>query len=133
VSGGVTINSVTTSTNTWTIPVNTTTTNTISPGDTLRIEVQESGRLSEACTPYVVVSCVPPSNPTVSPTTVTVSASNGRTVFSITGSQSGVLYTLEDLTGIDRGVSVFGNGGTVTVTSYAFSHTGNVQPAHECA
>jgi hypothetical protein len=120
VSGGVTINSVTTGTNTWTIPVNTTTTNTISPGDTLRIEVQESGRLSEACTPYVVVSCVPPSNPTVSPTMVTVSASNGRTVFSITGSQSGVLYTLEDLTGIDRGVSVFGNGGTVMVTSYAF-------------
>jgi hypothetical protein len=81
-----------TGTNAWS--VTSITANTLYPGGILSIDVQEPNRLVETC-PVVatnMVSCVTPSNPAVAPVTVVVSAGTGKTVFTITGSQSGILY-----------------------------------------
>jgi hypothetical protein len=117
---GYAIDSATTNNNVWSIPVNTTTSNIIYPGAVLTVEVQEPSKFSEVCSASVTVACVAPSNPSGFPTTVALSNSNGQTTFTISNSESNVLYTLEDLSGVDKSTSVFGNNGSITLTSYAF-------------
>lgn len=117
---GYEIGSVATATNAWSIPVNTTFTNGIYPGAVLTISVQEPSRFAEQCVASVTVSCSAPATPLVTPATVTVSNANGQTNFTVSNSQSGVLYTLENLSGTDQSVSVFGNDATISLTSYAF-------------
>ncbi|MCU7547485.1 T9SS type A sorting domain-containing protein [Chitinophagaceae bacterium LB-8] len=102
----------------WTI---TPTANTLYPGGVLTTTTQSStGAEKTDCSGSVNISCSAPNAPSVSPTTVTVGNANGKTTFNISGSQSGVLYTLEDMSGVDKSTSVFGNSGTISVTSYAF-------------
>lgn len=113
-AGSVSVSNATT----WTI---TPSANTLYPGGVLTATTQTTGSAEKTdCAGSVTISCSAPSTPSASPVAVTLGNSNGMNVFTIASSQSGVLYTLEDLTGADKSVSVFGTGGSISVTSYAF-------------
>jgi hypothetical protein len=119
---GYIIGTTTTATNAWgPITVNSSFSNTLYAGGVLSIGIVETSKLEVLCpASSVTISCVAPTTPSVSPATVIITNANGQTTFTVSSSQSGVLYTLEDLAGIDKSVSVFGNGGSITLTSYAF-------------
>jgi hypothetical protein len=116
-----------TSATSWTIPV---TAGTLYPGGVLTVTTQSStGAEKTDCAGSVTVSCAAPIAPAVTHINVTVSRVDGRFVFNLSGSQSGVLYTLEDAAtsvvngntiNIDRSLSVFGTGSSISLTSYAF-------------
>jgi len=72
----------------------------------------------------VTITCAPPSAPAVLPSTAVPYDGTSKVKYTITNSQSGVLYTLENTSGVDQGTSVFGTGGSITITSNAFLAAG---------
>lgn len=100
------------------------------PGGVLTVTTQATSAAEKTdCSVSTTIACSAPAIPTVTPTSVVVNTSNGKATFTVSNSQSGVLYTLEDAASsvvsgntvyIDRSGSVFGTGGSITLTSYAF-------------
>jgi len=132
---GTLIGTTTTSTTAWgPITVNTTYLNKIYPGGVLSIGISTATTMEFICPSTVTVSCVPPATPVISLLSGSPGPTPGTVSYTITNSQVGVLYTLEDnITGtyptqtveIDRSSSQFGNGGNLTLTSTVFSEAGN--------
>ncbi|WDT67281.1 hypothetical protein [Cloacibacterium sp. TD35] len=110
------IGQATTSTTTWSITVGS---NKIYGGGVLSIGIIEGSNAEVICPNTVTATlvCTSPTSPTVTPTSFSVTEGATKSI-SITNSTSGVLYTLETSTGTDASTSYFGNGGTLTFTSY---------------
>jgi large repetitive protein len=132
---GTLIGTTTTSTTTWgPIAVNTNYLNKIYPGGVLSIGISTATTMEIICPSTVTVSCVPPATPVISLLSGSPGPTPGTVSYTITNSEVGVLYTLEDnITGTfptqtlntDRSSSQFGNGGNLTLTSTVFSEAGN--------
>lgn len=121
---GVAEGSVTISGTAWSIPVNTTVNNTIYAGAVLTIGIAEPAKIETLCAATVTVGCNTPSVPSVSPTNTSIVAGQ-KVTYTITSSQSGMLYALRnnaDTTNV--GASAFGNGGSITLLSDAFNTAG---------
>ena len=115
----------------WSITVNSTATNKLYAGGVLTTSIQATGQITQQCGSAVTVQCVAPAVPSIS-TTVPISTSNNNFSVTIFNSVSGVLYYIVDdqtsaplgqTTGAQRGVSQFGNGGSLTLTSSSFMST----------
>lgn len=121
---GISIGSVTTGTTSWTIPVNTTVNNTIYPGAVLTIGIQEASRTEIACAATTTVTCTPPAAPSFTPANTSISVGQSVT-FTVTGSQSGIMYALRDnADALNMGESKFGDGATITLSSAVFNTPG---------
>ena len=127
------IDTILTSTNTWSATINSAYYNIIYPDGVLSISAAESGKLETTCTITRTVLCIPASTPTVASSSGSPGAKFGSISYNITNSQVGVLYILEDningstpsqTNGKDRGISKFGNGGSLTITSNVFPESG---------
>lgn len=122
---GVSIGSVTTGTTAWTISgLSSTAFNNVYSGGVLTIGISTATSMEVICPASLTVQCTVPTAPTVSPTSTIIAA--GQTVtYTITGSQSGILYALRDNTDASNlGISTFGNGGTITATTTPFNTAG---------
>jgi len=119
---------VVTGAGTWSIDVNTTNLNTIYPGGVLTTTVENASEIPRSCPSSATVDCVPPAIPLFSPSPPSTIYT---TSFSLTISNSvtGVLYYIVDdqtnaglgqTIGTQRGASLFGNGGSLVLTSSAF-------------
>jgi plastocyanin len=112
-----------TSATTWNITVSPS--NPLYTGGVLTVGAQAtSGTLNRSCASTTTISCSAPTAPAVSPTSTTIAS--GQTVtYTITGSQSNVLYSIQNATsGASYAASQFGNGGTLNFTSLPFSTPG---------
>ena len=127
------IDTVLTSTNTWSATINSAYYNIIYPDGVLSISTAENGKLETACATTRTVLCIPPTTATVVSLEGSPGAKYGSISYTITNSQLGVLYILEDningsspsqTIGKDRGISKFGNGGSLTLTSDVFPEPG---------
>ena len=127
------IDTIVTSTNTWSATINSAYYNVIYPDGVLTVSTTESGKLETACGITRTVLCIPPSTPTVASSSGTPGAKYGSISYTITNTQPGVFYILEDnidgstplqTNGKDRGISKFGNGGSLTLTSDVFPESG---------
>lgn len=108
---------------TWTVTLSAP--NTLYSGGVLTVGAQAtSGTLNTSCASTTTVGCTNPTAPSVSPTLVNITT--GATVtFTLSGTESGVLYIVEDsATGTDYATSQFGNGGTQTFTTGVFTEPG---------
>ena len=127
------IDTISTSTNTWSATINSAYYNIIYPDGVLSISTAENGKFETACATTRAVLCIPPATPTVVSLEGSPGAKFGSISYTITNSQPGVLYILEDningssptqTIGKDRGISKFGNGGSLTITSDVFPEPG---------
>jgi len=121
---GVSEGSATISGTAWTIPVNTTVNNTIYAGAVLTIGIAEPAKIETICAASVTVGCNAPSVPSISPTNTSIVAGQ-KVTYTISSSQSGILYSLRnnaDTTNV--GASAFGNGGSITLLTDAFNIPG---------
>ena len=111
-------------TTTWSIPVNQNTTtyaDRLYAGGVLTVSAQAtSSTENSSCTSTTTVMCTPPSSTfTVSPVstaTVPFIVTSITQNIILSGSESGILYTLEDNSGVDKAISKFGNGSAITFT-----------------
>jgi hypothetical protein len=71
--------------------------NAIYAGAVLTIGITEPGKIEILCGASVMVSCTIPGAPVISPTISTIIAGQSVT-YNITGSQTGILYSLRDNT-----------------------------------
>ncbi|TWI44191.1 uncharacterized protein DUF11, partial [Flavobacterium glaciei] len=117
------IGSVVTNTATWTIPVNTTAFNRLNAGGVLSYGITESGNLELKCTSKITVECSKPAIPIIQNSSITI-AKDYTATFTITNSDTNTIYTLEDASGIDYSISVFGTGGSINLQSFPFNTSG---------
>ncbi|MFM2146568.1 MAG: hypothetical protein RL732_1404, partial [Bacteroidota bacterium] len=108
---------------TWTISV--TSPNTLDAGGVLTLGAQATnGTLNTTCSASTTVQCNVPGTPAVSPTLINIVTGSSAT-FTVTGTESGVLYIVEDsATGNDYATSQFGDGTTQTFTTDVFTVPG---------
>ena len=118
--------SVTTAT-TWTISgLNATYSNTIYPGGVLTVTTQATGAAEKTdCSSNVTVSCALPTTPVISPTSSTIQAGQSVT-FSITSTQSGIVYSVTDAgsSTTNYAVSKWGTGIGLSLPTNTFSTAG---------
>lgn len=122
---GSSVGTYTTATNAWgPITVNTTANNTIYAGAVLTIGITEPSKNEVVCNASVTVSCTTPASAVISPVSTVIA--QGQTVtYTITSSQSGILYSLRDNgDATNIGNSTFGTGGTITLVSDPFNTPG---------
>jgi hypothetical protein len=122
---GVSIGTVTTGTTAWTISgLSSTVFNNVYPGGVLTIGISTATSMEVICAASSTVQCITPTAPSVTPTTTTIAA--GQTVtYTISSTQSGILYALRDNSDASNlGISTFGNGGTITATTTPFNTAG---------
>jgi plastocyanin len=88
------------------------------------MSIAESNKTEVTCAATQTVNCVPPSSPTITPTTTTISV--GQTVtYTVSSTTSGLLYSIRDNTDANNvGESKFGNGSTVNIISDPFNTPG---------
>lgn len=118
------IGSTITNTTAWSIPVNTDIRYTIYGGGVLSIGIKESGKTEVLCPNPVTVTCAGPAVPVMSNSSYSGSQSSPLNV-TVTNSEFNVLYTLKKSDGTDYGVSQFGNGGSLTLTTYPLDFVGS--------
>ena len=127
------IDTILTSTNTWSATINSAYYNIIYPDGVLSVSAAENGKFETACPITRTVLCIPPTTPTVVSLEGSPGTKYGSITYTITNSQPGIIYTLEDninggapsqTIGRDRGISKFGNGGSLTLTSDLFPESG---------
>lgn len=132
---GTPVGTFTTSNTSWgPIALNTTYLNKIYPGGVFTIGIAEPTRAEVICATTLTVLCVPPTTPILSNTSGTAGTTPGTLTYTITNSQVGILYVLaDDRTGTfpaqtidtDRGVSAFGNGGSLILTTSVLPQPGD--------
>jgi hypothetical protein len=109
----------------WSIPVNSSATNTLYAGGVLTATTQSgTGAEKTDCVGSVTISCSTPVTPSVSP--VYTAIAPGQTVtFTISNSVAGILYSIKDNTvNTYYASSKFGTGGTLSITTNSFTTTG---------
>lgn len=112
-----------TSATSWTVTVNSAT--PLSAGGVLTVGAQATnGTLNRSCASTTTVTCAPPSSPTVDPTTTSIPV--GSTVtYTVSGSQSDVLYSVTDVSGsTNYATSSFGTGSSLSLTTQPFNSVG---------
>jgi hypothetical protein len=99
------------------------TSGTLYAGGVLTIGVQETGKtLKTDCSSTTTITCSLPTAPSISPTTASLTSLNQTVTFTISNSVSGVLYSVIDqASSTSYGPSIFGNGGSITITTTAGS------------
>jgi hypothetical protein len=113
----------------WTINVNVlgNPLSTIYAGGVLNTTVENATQIALVCPSSITVDCVPPAEPLLF-TSTPISATSASFAVTISNSALGVLYYIEDaksdaalgqILGTQRGISIFGNGGSLTFTSSA--------------
>jgi len=113
---------------TWNIAVNQNTTTYIDklyPGAVLTVSSQATGAAEKTdCSSTVTVSCATPATPVISPTSISING--GQTVtFTVQNAQSGMLFSIRDnADATNLGVSKFGAGSNLTLTSTPFNVAG---------
>lgn len=132
---GTPIGTFTTSNTNWgPIALNTTYLNKIYPGGVLSIGITEPTRAEVICATTLTVICVPPATPVLLNPAGTAGTTPGTLTYTITNSQTGILYVLADdrtgtfpaqTIGTDRGVSAFGNGGSLILTTNVLPESGD--------
>lgn len=132
---GTPIGTFTTSNSSWgPIALNTTYLNKIYPGGVFSIGIAEPTRAEVICATTLTVICVPPATPVLSNPSGTAGTTPGTLTYTITNSQTGILYVLADdrtgtfptqTIGNDRGVSAFGNGGSLILTTNVLPEPGD--------
>lgn len=116
----IAIGTTTSSNTTWSITVNTTAANTLYSGGVLTIGITEPSKTEVICAASVTIACTPPATPVVTPT-IAISGVGQMIGYSISSSTSGILYSIKDNTdATNLGTSMFGNGGTILLTTDAF-------------
>lgn len=107
----------------WTIPV--AASNPLYAGGILTVGAQASNStLNKSCASTTTVTCSAPASPAVTPVTSTISVGQSVT-YSISGTQSGVLYIVEDASnGSSLATSQFGSGSAETFTTSVFTTPG---------
>jgi hypothetical protein len=122
---GISIGTTVIAGTTWTIPVNATINNTIYAGSSLTIGITEASSTEALCSASVIVDCTPPLAPVFSPVATIINA--GETVtYTLTGTQTGILYSLRDnADATNTGTSDFGTGSTITLVSDPFNSPGS--------
>lgn len=105
-----------------TVPVNTPLYN----GGILTVGAQATGStVNKVCGSTTTVTCALPGTPAVSPISSTISSGQSVT-YTITGAESGVLYSVQNSgTGASYAASVFGTGTDQNITSNVFTIPGN--------
>ena len=125
---GVFFASTTTNGTTWSIPV----TGELYGGAVVTFAVQEAGRMPFSCPAVANVTCAAPPAFAFSPTTLTISSTDGTATFTLSDPTlvNGVLYLIEDqaIPNIDRGVSIFYNnppmGSSFDLVTFPFTQEG---------
>jgi hypothetical protein len=112
----VAIDTVSTWGTAWSISVGT---DTLYTGGVLTISIKEPSKTEAVCSATQTVSCNIPNTPSVDPTSSAI-ATGSTITYTITGTQGGILYSVTDANGKNYATSIFGNGGTQTITSNAF-------------
>jgi Secretion system C-terminal sorting domain len=107
----------------WTITVSVST--PLYSGGVLTVGAQAtSGTLNKSCGSTTTVSCSLPGTPVVSPLSSTISSGQSVT-FSVTGAESGVLYSvLNTSSGLSYAASVFGSGADQPIITNVFTTPG---------
>ena len=115
---GTLIGSVVTSTGSWSITISSS--YPLYAGGVLTATSQVIGtNVESSCSQNITVSCTPPTAPTISPTTFTI-CYNSTISVPVTGSTSGLIYTLRDQAGTTYySNSVTGTGSNISLTSYS--------------
>lgn len=114
-----------TSATTWSIPVNASINYRLYTGGVLTSTAMATGNAENTVTSnQVTISCAVPTTPSVSPTSSTICV-NGTISYTLTAAQSGILYSVRDNTdAVNLGISGFGTGANLTLTTAAFSTPG---------
>jgi hypothetical protein len=124
---GNSVGTYTTANNAWgPITVNTTVNNSVYAGAVLTIGIAEPTKNEVTCAVQLTVTCTSPTAPAVSPTSTAIAVGQAVT-YTITSSQSGILYSLRDnADAANIGESKFGTGGTITLVSDPFNTAGTI-------
>ncbi|MBD0331523.1 MAG: T9SS type A sorting domain-containing protein, partial [Chitinophagaceae bacterium] len=122
---GVVIDSINiASTTNWSIPVNTVYTNKLYVDGVLTVSAEAPGfGETQNCSAGVVIQCIPPTTPSVTPTSRSIYQGQSTT-FSVSSSDNNLLYSLVDNSGNTYAISKYGSGSTITVPSQAFNTIG---------
>lgn len=96
----------------WSIPVNTTYSNTLYTGGTLRATAQAASAVENtACAGSAAITCVSPAAPTVAPLTATIN--QGQAVsFNISNASANTWYSVRDNSGISYATATYSTGTT---------------------
>jgi hypothetical protein len=112
----------------WSIPVNTSYTNTLYPGGVLTVTAQSTGNAESAtCSSTATITCSPPLTPSASPLSSTINA--GQTVtYAISNVTSGAWYSVTNSSGISFASSQYSQSSSnFNLTTSAFNNAGTYQ------
>ncbi len=112
---GYYLGEVTTSGTTWSIPVNTTVANQIYEGGVLSIGVKEPNTSEIICPSTYTIPCFGPSAPITDKTSYTVFTNQPQSII-ISNSAENTLYFIENASEMSMSDSIFGDGGSITLT-----------------
>uniref|UniRef100_UPI00342DD5CA LamG-like jellyroll fold domain-containing protein n=1 Tax=uncultured Algibacter sp. TaxID=298659 RepID=UPI00342DD5CA len=112
---GYYLGEVTTSGTTWSVPVNTTLANQIYEGGVLSIGIKEPNTAEIICPSTYSIPCFGPSAPNTDKTSYTVFTNQPQSII-ISNSAENTLYFIENASEMDISDSVFGDGGSITLT-----------------
>jgi hypothetical protein len=120
--------SVLTAATSWSVPVNTSYSNTLYPGGVLTVTAQTSGNAeSSGCASTATISCSAPVLPGVTPTSSTINT--GQTVtYAISNVTSGAWYSVTNSSGTSFAKSLYSLTGTnFNLTTSTFTNAGVYQ------
>ena len=122
---GIAIGTYTTSNSSWgPIAVNTTSNNIIYTGGILSIGITEPSKTEVICGATVTVSCVLPAAPVITPVVASI-AMNQSVTYTISSTQSGILYSIDNTSGnTSLGTSTFGSGSSENIITNTYPNTG---------